>query len=276
MRNHYIPQFIIRQFADPEGFVYVYEKKAKKIRRLKPKDVFVLNNLYDDDVERLLATVEGRMSQTLVSVLASCRNSTKAEASEAEILGCCRYLAMLQLGRTRFAKDIGVEAVGRGWTDAELEERLVEAGFRAEELDRAKQAHAEELAKLEGRGKESGAYRQLMLKLIANPADVYPDVAKAVVGKGVVFASSDSAFVLGDRGAMSTARAGRPLGHSGSEVYFPVSPDIALSIHGPKDRLSFVRIGGEATRSANLSTMAHNEWIVSHSARLLRSLANPR
>ena len=276
MRNHYIPQFIIRQFADSEGFVYVYGTEAKEIRRLKPKDVFVVNNLYDDDVEHLLARVESRISRTLKSVLGSCRSGTKPNIPEAEILDCCRYVAMLQLGRTRFAKDIGVEALGRGHTDAELEDKLVEAGFRVEDLGRAKRVQVEELAKLEGRGKTSGAYRQFMLKLIGNPAEVYPDVARAVVAKGVVLASSESAFVLGDRGAVSTARAERPLDHPRSEVYFPVSRDIALSIHGPKDRFSFLKIGRDATRTANLSTMAHNEWIVSHAVRLLRSLANPR
>ena len=276
MRNHYIPQFIIREFADSEGFVHVYVKQAKKIVKLTPKDVFVVNNLYDDDVEHLLARVESRISRTLTSVLASCRNGTRPEVTEEQILGCCRYVAMLQLGRTRFAKEIAVKAVGRGFTDAELEERLLRAGYSVEDLDRARQVEKEELAKLEGRGKESRAYRHLMLKLIGKPADVYPDVARAVFAKGVVLGSTDSAFVLGDRGAVSTARAERPLDHPRSEVYFPVSPDIALSIHGPRDRLSFLKVGRSATRTANLSTMAYNDWIVSHSPRLLRSLANPR
>ena len=276
MRNHYVPQFIIREFANSAGFVYVYGKKAKEILTMNPKDVFVVNNMYADDVERLLARVEGGISRTLTTILACCRNAAKPEIPVAEILGCCRYVAMLQLGRTRFAKEIAVEAVGRGFTDAELEERLVGAGFSVEELDRAREVEKAERAKLEGRGKESGAYRQLMLKLIRNPADVYPDVAKAVAAKGVVLASTASGFVLGDRGAVSTATAERPLYHAGSEVYFPVSPDIALSIHGPKDRVSLQKIGRDVTRTANLSTMAINEWIVSHSRRLLQSLANPR
>ena len=228
MRNHYIPQFIIRQFADSEGFVYVYAKKAKKVVKLTPKDVFVVNNLYDDDVERLFAKVESRISQTLTPVLESCRNGANPNVPVPEILGCCRYVAMLQLGRTRFAKEIAIRAVGRGLTDAELKQRLVEGGFSIEDLDRARQLERKELARLKGRGKASAAYRQLMLKLIVNPADVYPDVARAVAAKGVVLGSTDSAFVLGDRGAVSTARTERPLDHPLSEVYFPVSPNIAF------------------------------------------------
>ena len=73
----------------------------------------MVNNLWDDDVERLLARAESRISRTLRSVLRFCRDATQQDTPEpeAEIVGCCRYLAMLQLGRTRFAKDIGIEAL---------------------------------------------------------------------------------------------------------------------------------------------------------------------
>ena len=277
MRNHYIPKFILRQFVNHRGMVYVYDKKTRVIRESLPDHVFVVNKLYDDQIEDLLAQVESWISSILRSALNSSRNNTKLAMPKSDVLECCRYLAVLQLGRTLYAKKLGVEGLGDGLSDEELVSELEEAGFATDghTLQRARESQDALLDELKGR-KTSKAWMRTMLDLMRDPARAYPDVAKAVLDKGVVLVTSDSTFVLGDRGAVSTATPDKPLYHPDSEIYFPVSPDVALSIHGTKDQVVYFNADRAATRRANLSTIQHSDCIVSNSERLLQSLADPR
>lgn len=51
IRHHYIPQFILRNFAvDNSGKVLYYDKKSKKTSEVKPRDIFFENNLYRDEI----------------------------------------------------------------------------------------------------------------------------------------------------------------------------------------------------------------------------------
>lgn len=45
-RNHYIPQFIIRNFADSDGKVYCFSRKNDKTYAVTPKNVLLENSLY--------------------------------------------------------------------------------------------------------------------------------------------------------------------------------------------------------------------------------------
>ncbi len=257
--------------------VYVYDKKRRTIRESLPDHVFVVNKLYSDDIEALLSKVESRISLIVKSMLNSRRNNDKLVMPKSEVFECCRYLAMLQLGRTLYAKQLGVEALGEGMTDAELVSGLEEAGFptNSDTLREAREAQAALLDEIKGRT-TSRAWMTTLLNLIRDPALVFPDVVQAVLAKGIVLVTSDSAFVLGDRGAVSTASVDKPLDHPDSEIYFPLSPDVALSVAGKKNQLAYYHADKAATRKVNLSTIRYSNWTVSNSERLLRSLANPR
>lgn len=51
IRHHYIPQFILRNFAvDNSGKVLYYDKKSEKTSEVKPRDIFFENNLYRDEI----------------------------------------------------------------------------------------------------------------------------------------------------------------------------------------------------------------------------------
>ena len=50
-RHHYIPQFIIKNFADNElGFVNYCDKKSGKIRKMPTEEIFMRRDLYRDEV----------------------------------------------------------------------------------------------------------------------------------------------------------------------------------------------------------------------------------
>ena len=127
------------------------------------------------------------------------------------------------------------------------------------------------------RTRRSKLWSRVMDDFLTNPSGVLPDAIGAIELKGVLLAQTKgSSFVLGDCGAVSTAGGGVDLTHPSREIYFPLSPDIAVSLGGDKDQITQLTIDTSAVRKANLSTMRNSEYVISRSERQLRSLANPR
>lgn len=51
IRHHYIPQFILRNFCfSNNGLLSYYDKKTKKTSFERPNDVFMVKNLYRDEI----------------------------------------------------------------------------------------------------------------------------------------------------------------------------------------------------------------------------------
>ena len=58
IKHHYIPQFILRNFVDENGYLNFFDKRKQKVEYLLPKDVFVIKDLYRDDKNNPLLPVE--------------------------------------------------------------------------------------------------------------------------------------------------------------------------------------------------------------------------
>lgn len=75
VRHHYIPQFILRNFCfDDKNRLYFYDKKTSKIIIRKTKEIFMIRNLYRDDInsidnptkiEKDLARFESEVAQII-------------------------------------------------------------------------------------------------------------------------------------------------------------------------------------------------------------------
>lgn len=50
IRHHYIPQFILRNFCDNKGFMHYYSKEDNELILRKPKNIFMVRNLYRDEI----------------------------------------------------------------------------------------------------------------------------------------------------------------------------------------------------------------------------------
>lgn len=51
VRHHYIPQFILRNFCfDDRNHLFYYNKKTKEISKRKTQEIFMVRNLYRDDI----------------------------------------------------------------------------------------------------------------------------------------------------------------------------------------------------------------------------------
>lgn len=50
IRHHYIPKFMLRPFADKEGYLKYYDLNTHKIVKKLPEEIFVVPNLYRDEI----------------------------------------------------------------------------------------------------------------------------------------------------------------------------------------------------------------------------------
>ncbi len=66
MRNHVIPQFIIKRFADDSGRIWFYRKpkwnKEPNIGRVGYGGIFIRKGIYDDKTEDWLQKLDGKMA----------------------------------------------------------------------------------------------------------------------------------------------------------------------------------------------------------------------
>lgn len=54
VRHHYIPQFILRNFCfDDKSRLYFYNKKTSKVSIRNTKEIFMIRNLYRDDINNI-------------------------------------------------------------------------------------------------------------------------------------------------------------------------------------------------------------------------------
>lgn len=116
VKEHYVPQFIIKNFSDPHGLICFIDKQQQplKVIRDKPQNILYLKNMYEtknedgtffnrNAIERKFAGVEGKLSLDLCRII----NNVK---SGKEISGCddmfLAILVSLQLARTPNVKNI--------------------------------------------------------------------------------------------------------------------------------------------------------------------------
>lgn len=90
-RQHYVPDFYLRQWCDKDGRVAVHDIISGKVFRCDPANVLVQKFFYEEDpakpdnrIEKLLASMEGRCSATFKKLNAlgeeACKKSNKGEA----------------------------------------------------------------------------------------------------------------------------------------------------------------------------------------------------
>lgn len=78
-RHHYVPQFLIRRFADAEGMLYLYNKEtgtfAKEKRSTKAvffdmnRNTVKMGGVENDSMEKLYAVLDERFADTLKDIL---------------------------------------------------------------------------------------------------------------------------------------------------------------------------------------------------------------
>ena len=95
IRHHYIPQFILRNFAfDESGRVLYYDKRQSAISVVEPRNIFMVKNLYRDEInnpseptqiEHDLAVYENEISHILKEKFFSEREIVLNESEDSKL-----------------------------------------------------------------------------------------------------------------------------------------------------------------------------------------------
>ena len=82
-RHHFVPEMLIRNFGDDEGFLWVGDRKRGNCYRAKPKNVFVEGNLYSNydyihgtnsyEYEHTLSRIESNAKAAISGVIEQVR-----------------------------------------------------------------------------------------------------------------------------------------------------------------------------------------------------------
>lgn len=96
VKEHYVPQFYLRNFADERGLLHIYDFKQNKFFTQSPKNICYENNLYEtkwenanpkleefvlqNHIENIFCEYEGEFSKVLAKILHVCRPSQNPNA----------------------------------------------------------------------------------------------------------------------------------------------------------------------------------------------------
>ena len=96
VKEHYVPQFYLRNFADENGLLHMYDFKQNKYFTQIPKNICYENNLYEtkwenanpklgefvlpNHIEKTFCKYEGEFSKVLTTILHICCSSQNLNA----------------------------------------------------------------------------------------------------------------------------------------------------------------------------------------------------
>lgn len=96
VKEHYVPQFYLKEFADESGKLHVYNFKSNKILRQSSSNICFINNLYETKwenanpalgkyvrqnyIENIFSKYEGEFSKVLTQILRVCNPSQSTDA----------------------------------------------------------------------------------------------------------------------------------------------------------------------------------------------------
>lgn len=101
-RHHYIPKFIIKNWANSSGKVWVLNQENHEIFETSIENVFVKSNLYtlqgsfeglkSDEIEKSLAQQESKVAPVIKKIIAGARQLSPPQLTDLEFLECQKFL----------------------------------------------------------------------------------------------------------------------------------------------------------------------------------------
>ena len=274
MRHHFIPQFILRNFTNDDGYLYCYSKQARRMFKSTPSNVFLEKHLYSQRDERgkknpsveteISHSIDGPAAPVLDKIVKTVRNGTLPGLTGLEKriwdeFFCC------QLRRLPTARG--------SISDAELV---------AEALDDFER-HIQPLsATLRDKYKDAGLQRDLAhnawTKIIAQGGGELMDVLQR---KGLAIGlieNQKKSFIIGDNPTIRiTPHGNTHLSHPQVELLLPIAHDVIVTpgYSAGKEELASL-VNSDWVRKINESIFRQSNVIAGRSQKLLESLSGVR
>jgi hypothetical protein len=260
-KQHYVPQFYLRQFIDPntpsgqEPYVWVFSKDGKKRQRRAPKNILWETDLYTFDVEgakhyeleRTLSKIESEFAEI---VRKKVKLHLPLTAQEHDTL--CRFVATM-LQRTVRQKD----------NQESFYDELV---AQVERLETHHGSEASMSAKL--RAGKKHVHKVGILGILTEIPELLCRMSLAFFctdGTSARFITSDDPVTLFNPDLQWQRFYGPGLAQSGVELTMPISPEVALCMTWSNLR-GYIQIPRWRVEELNRFTRGHcYEHFIAHS-----------
>lgn len=211
--QHLVAKFILKKFADPNGFLHCFHKPSDRIFSAKPEQAIRENHIYTLSagnetkpyaIEEDLGKLESELAPTLQKVIEVARSGHFPAPSpeEEEIL---RIYLWVQLRKTRTARDI------------------LRASLQQD---------------------QSETYHDDWRNSLAVAIDA--ETRAVVFNKGLVFGvikdSQSKALAIGDHPVILGGAGEYPITHPKAEISMPVASDVLMSLHGARSHRQLLPI----------------------------------
>lgn len=271
-RHHFIPQFLLRNFAGQDGQLWFWRHDfdSGDVKKIGPKNLFVEKDLYavindngekDITLEKRFALQEELMADFLRQLLPAVQAGSKIRLTEAAWKLCHLFFYFLIKRSPGYIKAL--------LRETDLQDQWAEqiAGLKEAELSAGRTDGHEELeARL---GRNAVIYAQSEM-----PSD---EVLAAFELLGLVIyrgPPNGTPLVIGDVPGTAAAFMDINDSASGKLVFYPVAPDVALGYVQAKGRVDMIDLTEEQIRKMNDATAARS-WIIAGSSKdILASLSS--
>ena len=274
IRHHFIPQLILRNFTNDDGYLHCYSKQARRMFKSPPSNVFLKKHLYSQRDERgkknpsveieISNSIDGPAAPVLDKIVKSGRNGTLPGLTGLEKriwdeFFCCQ-LRRLPTARGSISD---AELVAEALDDFERHIQLLSATLR----DKYKDA-----------GLQRDLAHNAWAKIIAQGGGELMDVLQQ---KGLavgVIGNPKKSFIIGDNPTVRiTPHGNTHLSHPQVELLLPIAHDVIVTpcYSTGKEELASL-VDSDWVRKINESIFRQSNVIAGRSRKLVESLSSVR
>ena len=278
-RQHFVAQMLQARFTDDDGKLYFFDKRAKDrgVMQTTPTNLFVERHIYsrinkdgtkDPALERFYSGIEGRANQIVDKIVAAARAGSVPSLTTGEKSEWDNFFHHQWKRSPDFHEN--------AWALADFENSLKNAMADFERDFRP--LTAEERVFFQSEEGKARMRQNAKVGALLDPGNLVAQVLDSR-GLGVVrIGQLNKSFIIGSFPIVKLANPGTPeLAHPTTEMWFPISHDIAVTPAGMKGTEQIVIVPDEKhVRAINLAIASQSNAIAGRSRKLIESLANPR
>ena len=276
-RHHFVPQLLVRNFVDDDGWVYGFDKERleRSVFRSRPENIFVERHLYSSfdaegnlipNGEELLQKVEDVAAPIVRKILAAARQGMQPLLSREE-RGWWDVFFFLQWKR---APDMHRSLTPDHEILAGIEKSAEELRVKSPEL-------SGEIDALLTPTKRIQMVKNARIDALLRMGEVVPNVLASRGIAILVVAEKRRSFVLGSHPVVKLGlRQTTDLRDPRSEAWLPIASDVAVGPGTLHDAERVFTVRSHGVRQLNMAICQQSSTIAAKSSRLARSLLNPR
>lgn len=277
-RHHFVPQMILKEFLNPQGNLFFFDKRAPDdgVGEASPQNLFVQKHLYseinsdgsrDARLESDLSELETQANAVIRKIVDCARKRERPHLIPAE-KALWDYFLTLQWKRVpqTFETHMTPEAF-----DKSLEKNLSEFEKRHRPLTNRER---QDMASLETRAR---LMQNVKVSTVRRPMELALDALRSR-GLGIALvADARKSFVIGSNPIVKLNLPGRAhISEPTTEVWFPIASDVAVTPALGAGSETIVEVDGAVVRYINTAIHKQSKLIAGRSRELIYSLTRQR